>query len=55
MIKAGLVGLGKMVISHCSIINTHPEVDLLAVCDASKFVLSCINKYTGIKCFKNSC
>jgi len=53
MIKAGLVGLGKMGISHCSIINTHPEVDLVAVCDGSKFVLSCIDKYAGIKCFKN--
>lgn len=35
MIKAAVVGLGKMGLSHHSIINTHPDVELAAVCDAS--------------------
>jgi predicted dehydrogenase len=53
MIRTGLVGLGKMGISHCAILNAHPDVDLIAVCDTSKIVLSAIKKYTGILCYKN--
>jgi predicted dehydrogenase len=53
MIRAGIIGLGKMGISHCSIVNAHPDVDLVAVCDTSKLMLSAIDKYTSIKCFKD--
>jgi len=53
MIKAGIIGLGKMGISHCSIINAHPDVELVAVCEISKLVKSAIEKYSGIKCFKD--
>lgn len=53
MIKAGIIGLGKMGISHCSIVNAHPDVDLVAVCDTSKLMLGAIEKYTSIKCFKD--
>lgn len=45
-IKAAIIGLGKMGISHCSICNAHPDVDLLAVCDSSSFVLEAFRKYT---------
>ena len=38
MIKAGVIGLGKMGISHCAILNAHPDVDLVGVCDTSKFL-----------------
>ena len=51
MIRAGLIGLGKMGISHCSIINAQHDADLVAVCDSSKFVLSAIGKYTDFKCY----
>lgn len=51
MIRAGLIGLGKMGISHCSIINAQHDADLVAVCDSSKFVLSAIGKYTDFQCY----
>jgi predicted dehydrogenase len=51
MIRVGLIGLGKMGISHHSIINTHPDVKLVAVCDSAAYMLNVLNKYTGVKCF----
>jgi len=53
MIKVGLIGLGKMGLSHQAILNAHPEVNLAAVCDASQYVLSVLNKYTGTKTYTN--
>ena len=53
MIKAGIVGLGKMGISHYAIVNSHPEVDLIAVCDTSALTLGVINKYTEVQTFRD--
>lgn len=53
MIRAGLIGLGKMGISHHAILNAHPEVDLVAVCDSSQYVLDVLNKYTGITTYSD--
>ena len=53
MIRAGLLGLGKMGISHCSIINAHFDIDLVAVCDTSKLVLSALKKYASFECFSD--
>jgi predicted dehydrogenase len=49
MIRAALIGLGKMGLSHLSIINAHPEIDLVAVCDMSDYVLEVVAKYSGLK------
>ena len=51
MIKTGIIGLGKMGISHCSIVNAHPLAKVVAVCDTSSFVLEAFKKYTGIATF----
>ena len=51
MIRAGIIGLGKMGISHCAILGAHPDVNLVAVCDASKLVLDAFKKYTKFECF----
>ena len=53
MIKVGTIGLGKMGLSHYAIIKAHPDVDAVAVCDASGFVLSGLEKQTGVKTFKD--
>lgn len=44
-LKAGIVGLGKMGISHAAIVGANPAVDLVAVCDASTVVLQGFKKY----------
>lgn len=51
MIRAGLVGLGKMGISHYAIVNSHPDVRLTAVCDTSKFLLGMLQKHVEDKAF----
>lgn len=51
MIKAAIIGLGKMGISHCSIINAHPLINLVAVCDSSTFILDTFSKHTKIKAY----
>jgi predicted dehydrogenase len=53
MIKAGLIGLGKMGISHCAIVNAHPEVDLVTICDTSSLLLEAFKKYSEIKCYSD--
>jgi len=51
MLRAAIVGLGKMGLSHHSILNAHPEVTLKAVCDTSSYVLDLLSKYTGVKTY----
>lgn len=46
-LKLAVVGLGKMGLSHHSMVNAHPDVDLVAICDSTKFVLDVLGKYTG--------
>jgi predicted dehydrogenase len=51
MIKAALVGLGKMGLSHQALVNAHPDVELVAVCDSSSLVLGVLEKYTGVRTY----
>ncbi|MGH8288893.1 MAG: Gfo/Idh/MocA family protein [Steroidobacteraceae bacterium] len=51
MLRAGIVGLGKMGLSHHSIVNAHPEVALRAVCDTSSYILDVLAKYTGVSTY----
>lgn len=51
MVKVGIIGLGKMGLSHYSIINAHPGVEVVGVCDSSGYVLDILGKYTGVKTF----
>ena len=51
MIRVGLVGLGKMGISHYAILNAHPEVELVAVCDSAQYLLGMLSKYTGVRTY----
>lgn len=53
MLKAGLIGLGKMGISHASIVGAHPRVKIEAVCDSSSLVMSGFSKYTQVKTYSD--
>jgi predicted dehydrogenase len=48
MVRVGIIGVGKMGLSHLSIINTHPSVKVVGLCDATRYVLDVMNKYTGL-------
>lgn len=51
MVKVGLIGAGKMGISHLSILGAHPDVQIVGVCDTSKIVLSALEKYSKFNCY----
>lgn len=51
MLRVGIIGVGKMGLSHLSIINTHPRVRVVGLCDAAGYVLDVMHKYTGIDVF----
>jgi predicted dehydrogenase len=53
MLRAGIIGLGKMGLSHQSMVNAHPEIELTCVCDTSTYVLDVLSKYTGIKTYSD--
>ena len=50
MIKVGIVGLGKMGLSHHALMHAHPEVEAVA-CDSSKYVLGVLQKNTGVEAY----
>src|SRR6266478_7682194 len=49
MTRVALIGLGKMGLSHLAIIRTHPDADLVAVCDPTAYILDVLTKHTGLK------
>jgi len=53
MIRAGIIGLGKMGVSHYAIINTHPDIHLVGVCDSTAFIVSTLEKMADIRTFKD--
>lgn len=46
-----MVGLGKMGLSHVSIVRAHPEVQLVAGCDSMTYLTDVLSKHTGLKCY----
>lgn len=46
--RFGLIGAGKMGISHLAILNVHPLADVVAVADPSAMVQQAIKQYTSI-------
>jgi scyllo-inositol 2-dehydrogenase (NADP+) len=53
IIRAGLVGVGKMGISHYAILGANPKVRMAAICDNATYVTSALRKHTGIETFKD--
>ena len=50
-IKVGIIGAGKMGLSHFSVVNAMKDAGVVAVCDTSRYVLSVLNKYVGVETF----
>jgi scyllo-inositol 2-dehydrogenase (NADP+) len=51
MIRAAIVGLGKMGLSHLSIVRAHPEIQVVGVCDTAGYLRDVLEKYTGLTTF----
>jgi predicted dehydrogenase len=48
MIRAGIIGLGKMGLSHAAIVGPNPDAELAAVCDTSSLILDAFKKFTKV-------
>ena len=53
MVNVGIIGLGKMGLSHLSIINAHQDVNVVGVCDSSSYILDVLGKYTGVDTYSD--
>lgn len=53
MIRAGIIGLGKMGLSHCAILGGHPGVEVAGVCDTSSLVIDGFRKYSSFPCYSD--
>jgi scyllo-inositol 2-dehydrogenase (NADP+) len=54
IISVGIIGFGRMGITHFSIINSHPNVEIKAVADSSSTILGLLKKYVKeINTYKN--
>ena len=53
MIKGAIIGLGKMGLSHAAIVGAHPEVETVAVCDSSSFILDAFRKFSKVKTYSD--
>jgi len=52
-IRAGLIGVGKMGISHYAILGAQTGVKVAALCDNATYVTSALRKHTGVETFKD--
>ncbi len=52
-LKAGIIGLGKMGLSHAAIVSPHPSVELVAVCDTSSIVLDAFKKFSKVNVYSD--
>lgn len=48
MVKVAVVGLGKMGISHLSMVRALPGVEVVGIVDATTYLLGVLKKYTGL-------
>ena len=53
MIRIAVVGVGKMGLSHLSLLGAHPGVEVVAICDSSAYVLDVLSSNTGIPAVKD--
>lgn len=53
MLKAGFIGMGRMGITHYSILNTHPAVQIVAIADPSKTMQTIMGKYLNVDTFSD--
>ena len=51
MVNVGVIGVGKMGISHLSILGANPKVKVVGVADNSKITTDILEKYSPFKCY----
>jgi scyllo-inositol 2-dehydrogenase (NADP+) len=51
VIRVGMVGVGKMGLSHLAIINSHSDATVVGACDANSYITDVLAKHTGLRCY----
>lgn len=53
MLRAGIIGFGRMGITHFSILNTHSSVRIVSVCEPSKTMQALLDKYLDVEIYSD--
>lgn len=53
MLKAAFIGFGRMGITHFSILNTHPDVKIVAVSDPSTVMQAVLKQYISVNLYSD--
>ena len=54
MIRLGIIGFGRMGITHYSIINNHPDVRIVGIAEPSSNIRNLLSRYiSGLRIYKN--
>ncbi|HXK36908.1 MAG TPA: Gfo/Idh/MocA family oxidoreductase, partial [Candidatus Paceibacterota bacterium] len=52
-LRGGIIGFGRMGITHFSILNSHPEVRIVSICDTHALVRRTAKKYLGVEAYED--
>lgn len=52
-LKVGVIGAGRMGVTHHCIVNSHPGVNVVAVADPSAVVNKLLSKYAAVRAYKD--
>ena len=53
-LQIGIIGAGRMGITHHSIINAHPSVQVVAIADPSTVMTTILSKYVKVRTYKDA-
>ena len=53
-VRVGVIGLGKMGLSHLAMIRPNPAVEVVGVADSTGYILDVLGKYTGLATFSSA-
>ena len=52
-LRGAVVGFGRMGMTHYSILNSHPDVEFVAICDPSSFLRNKVEKHLQVAAYAN--
>ncbi len=52
-LRVGIIGMGRMGVTHYSIINSRPDVTVAATADPSMLINKLLGKYAGVQAYKD--
>jgi predicted dehydrogenase len=53
MLRGGIIGFGRMGITHFAILNSRPDVEITAICDTHSFVRRNIARHLHVAAYSD--